>query len=102
MDHHPETCRLLDRQVAGMGSLQNPIDVYGHSILKVGKAWAVGHEPPRSRPVTPFVARWGARRGRRSDDLFVFESEARKRRNHDGVDVVTGHSFEHGAVAVLA
>src|SRR2546426_5935208 len=45
VDHELELCRLLDRQVAGLGAFEDFVNVGGRTAVQRGNVRAIGHEP---------------------------------------------------------
>jgi hypothetical protein len=55
VDDQPELCRLLDRQLAGLGTFEDLVDVPRRAAEIVGDVRAMRKEPSRFGEVTNFV-----------------------------------------------
>jgi hypothetical protein len=68
VDNEIELGRLLDRQVGGFRSAQNPVDIVGRAPVEVREVRSVGHQSPGFDVGTSIEDGWQVRGERERDD----------------------------------
>src|SRR4030095_8563052 len=58
VDHQLELCRLLDREVAGLGALEDLVSVDGGTPHQITEIRAITHQPTRLHMIPPTEKRW--------------------------------------------
>src|SRR5262249_55098183 len=75
IDHELELGRLLDREVRGLGALQDPAGVDARTAICVRLAGSVAHQTARQGELTQWVARGHRVADRQCGQLFDPASE---------------------------
>src|SRR5712691_2132837 len=88
VDHQLEFGRLLDRQIAGLGALQDLVHVRGSSAIQVGQHRPIAHESARRRKLPVVIHRGQAVVRRKLHDPSLIEVDQVAPERDQGVNTL--------------